>query len=163
MTSTSRTCSPAPSPGLLALAALFALLAADRIAGIAVALPRAALLLVAEAEARDVDLRDRDRDEVLALPADELALRDVLSQVLPDPPADDAAEARVVLVDLQDIDIERIPETDLRHGSPLAVTAAGVSLEDDIRFDATPSTGYVSFVLGFAVLGYRGGGNLFWH
>src|SRR5262249_44745035 len=47
-------------PGLLSLAALFALLSADRIAGIAVTLTRAALLLVAEAEARDVDLRDGD-------------------------------------------------------------------------------------------------------
>jgi hypothetical protein len=41
---------------------------------------------------------------------------------------------------------------------------ASVSFEDDIRFDATPNTGYVSFVLGFAVLGYRdGGANFFWH
>ena len=50
---------------------------ANRVAGIAVALPRAALLLVAEAEARDVDLRQRDGDGC-ALAADHLALRDVL-------------------------------------------------------------------------------------
>ena len=101
MTSTSSDVLAGALPGLLALAALFALLAADGIAGVAVALPRAALLLVAEAEARDVDLRDRDRDEVLALAPDELALRDVLPEVLPDLAADDRAEARVVLVDLQ--------------------------------------------------------------
>ena len=41
------------------------------------------------------------RDDVLALLADHLALRDVLAQVLLDLPADDLLEARVVLVDLQ--------------------------------------------------------------
>ena len=87
--------------GLLAALALLALFAAHRVAGLAVALACATLLLVAEAEARDIDLRDGDGDEVLALPPDELALRDVLAQVLPDLAADDRAEPRVVLIDLQ--------------------------------------------------------------
>src|SRR5690606_30453849 len=86
-------------PGLLAVTALLALLAADRIARLAVSLARAALLLVAEAEARDVDLRERDRDEILALPPDELALRDVLPEVLADLAAHDGAEAGVILID----------------------------------------------------------------
>ena len=77
---------------LAALALLLALATADGVARVAVALARTALLLVAEAEARDVDLRDRDRDEVLALPADELALRDVLAEVLADLAPDDRAE-----------------------------------------------------------------------
>jgi hypothetical protein len=42
-------------------------LTADRVAGIAVALANAALLLVAPLEARQVDLRQRDRDLVAAL------------------------------------------------------------------------------------------------
>ncbi len=58
---------------LLAAVAL-ALFAADRVARLAVALPRAALLFVAVAKMRNVDLRNRDRDEVLALSPDELAL-----------------------------------------------------------------------------------------
>ena len=87
--------------GLLAALALLALLAAHRIAGVAVALAGAALLLVAEAEARDIDLRNRDGDEVLALAPDQLALRDVLAKVLPDLAANDRAEPRVILIDLQ--------------------------------------------------------------
>ena len=75
--------------------------AADRIAGITVALAGASLLLVAEAEAGNVDLGDRDRDDVLPLAADELALGDVLPEILPDPAANDVPEAGVVLVDLE--------------------------------------------------------------
>ena len=56
---------------------------------------------VAEAEVRHVDLRDRDADEVLALLADHLALRDVLPQVLLDLAADDLAEAEVILFDVE--------------------------------------------------------------
>ena len=85
--------------GLLPCARLlFAL--AERIAALALALPDAALLLVAELEVRDVDLRQRDRDRVLALLRDHLALRDVLAEVLLDLAADDLAEAAVIEIDL---------------------------------------------------------------
>ncbi len=78
--------------------AVFAL--ADRIADLAIALPDAALLLVAVLEVRDVDRRNRDRDRVLALLAEHLALRDVLAKVLFDLAADDLAEAAVIEIDL---------------------------------------------------------------
>src|ERR1019366_6890406 len=92
---------PRRRPPLPALALFSVGIAAHRIAGIAFALPRSPALAVAEREVRDVDLRDRDRDDVFAVTTDQLALRDVLAQVLPDPAADDRAEARVILVDLQ--------------------------------------------------------------
>lgn len=38
---------------------------------------------------------------------------------------------------------------------------AAVALEDDIRFNDIPSTAYVSFLLGFGIVGYREGGNFF--
>ncbi len=102
VTSTSRTCSPAPSPAFFPPSPSLSLLAADDgITWVAVPLTCPPLLFVAEAEARDVDLRDGDRHEVLPFPPDQLSLGDVLPEVLPDPAADDAAEARVVLVDLQ--------------------------------------------------------------
>jgi len=85
----------------LPLARLLLIAAVDGIARVTVPLADAALLLVAEAEARDVDLRDRDRDEILALPPHELALRDVLAEVLADLAADDGPEARVILVDFE--------------------------------------------------------------
>ena len=84
----------------LALAALLLVALAQRVAGLTIALADAAALLVAEAEARDVDLRDGDRDEVLAFAPDQLALRDVLAEVLADPPADYLSKAAVILVDL---------------------------------------------------------------
>ena len=100
VTSTSSTCSPASCPAL-PCAVLLAVVAAHRIADVAVALTDAALLLVAEAKARDVDLRNGDRDEVLALSSDQLALRDVLAEVLPDLAADDVPKARMILIDLE--------------------------------------------------------------
>src|SRR5579883_177997 len=88
--------------GLVALAGvLTVLIAADGIAGVAVSLSGAAALPVSEREVRDVDLRNGDRDEVLALAADELPLRDVLSQVLADLAAHDRSETGVVLIDLE--------------------------------------------------------------
>src|SRR5699024_10611391 len=89
-------------PGLLAAFA-FLLLAvtADGIARIAVPLPRASGLLVREAETRNVDVGDRDRNEIFAFATDELALRDVLAQVLANASPDDVAKSRVVLVDLE--------------------------------------------------------------
>jgi len=62
----------------LAGARLLLAVAADGVAGFALALPDAALLFVTEPEARDVDLRDGDGNDVLALPTEQLALRDVL-------------------------------------------------------------------------------------
>ncbi len=73
----------------------------ERIARLAVALSDAALRPLAEAEVRDVDGRDGDGDELLPLLPDQLALLDVLLEVPLDATADDVAEARVVLLDLQ--------------------------------------------------------------
>ncbi len=66
---------------LAALPLAFAFLAPAPygVAGIALALTGAALVLVTEAEAGDVDLRDGDGDELLPLLADQLPLRNVLS------------------------------------------------------------------------------------
>jgi hypothetical protein len=90
-----------PRARLPPLALLAVGVAADGITGVAVTLPRPPALPVTEREPGDVDLRERNRDDVLALPADELALRDVFAQVLADLATDDGAEARMVLVDLQ--------------------------------------------------------------
>src|SRR5690606_22845260 len=81
--------------------ALSLLLAAERIALLAVALPDAALLLVPVAQLGDVDLRDRDGHDVLALLPDQLSLRDVLAEVLPYATTDDLLEPPVVLVDAE--------------------------------------------------------------
>ena len=72
---------------------------AQAVADVAGPLPDAAPVLAAEAEARPVDLRQRDRDQILPLAPDQLALRDVLPQVLFDLPADDVAEAAVIRID----------------------------------------------------------------
>nr|WP_276602934.1 hypothetical protein [Nannocystis pusilla] len=71
----------------LARAALAVLTAAaDRVAGLAVALADALAAVVAVDEPRDVDLRHRDGDRALALGGDHVAARDVFAQVLPDLP-----------------------------------------------------------------------------
>src|SRR5580704_3765667 len=74
---------------------------AQAVADVALPLPDAAPILAAEAEPGDVDLRQGDGDQVLALAADQLALRDVLAQVLLDLAAHDVAEAAVVGIDPQ--------------------------------------------------------------
>ena len=66
---------------------------------VALTLPDAALAPRTEPEAWHLDLRQRDRDEILALAPDELAVGDVLAQVLLDLAAHDVAEARVVAID----------------------------------------------------------------
>jgi hypothetical protein len=86
----------------LALAVAFALFAAVHgVAGLALALPDAPLLLVAEAKLRHVDLRDGDADGVFALPPEELALGDVPPEVVADLAPYDVSESRVILVDLE--------------------------------------------------------------
>src|SRR4029078_3576981 len=50
---------------------------------------------------RPVDLRKRNRNQILPLAPDQLALRDVLAQVLLDLPANDVAEAAMVWIDSQ--------------------------------------------------------------
>ena len=86
----------------LALAVGVTLLAAvEGVALVALALTDAARLLVAEAKLGDVDLRHGDRHGVFALPAEQLAVRDVFAQVLPYAPLDDVAEARVILIDVE--------------------------------------------------------------
>jgi hypothetical protein len=53
--------------------------------------------------------------------------------------------------------------TFVRVTEPWMITLA-VSFEDDIRFDATPNTGYVSFLLGFGAVSYTSsGGGFFRH
>ncbi len=75
---------------------------ADRLALFAVALPDAAGAVVAEAEVRHVELRHRNADQIAALAADHLAVRDVLAQILADPAADDLAEAALIAFDFHD-------------------------------------------------------------
>jgi hypothetical protein len=74
--------------------------AAERVADFTFALADSSGVAAIKREARDVDLRDRDADEVLALAADHVALRDVLAKPLANLAADDVAEAPVVLIDL---------------------------------------------------------------
>ena len=57
-------------------------------------------LLPTEAKAGDLYLRQRDRHNVLALPADQLALGKVLAKLLLDHPPHDLSEALHVSVDL---------------------------------------------------------------
>ena len=47
--------------------------------------------------------------------------------------------------------------TFVRVKEPWMITL-GVSFEDDIRFDSTPNTGYVSVLLGFGAVAYSSGG-----
>ena len=98
--STSSACSPGLIAGL-ARAVGVGIALAQAVAHVALPLPHAAAVLAAEAEARPVDLRQRDRDQILPLAPDQLALRDVLAQVLLDLPAHDVAEAAMVWVDPQ--------------------------------------------------------------
>jgi hypothetical protein len=88
-------------PGLTRAVVAFAFLPADGIAHVALALTDAAALLVTVDEAGDVDLRDGDADELLALPPDQLPLRDISPEVLSDLAPDDGAETRMILIDLQ--------------------------------------------------------------
>jgi hypothetical protein len=85
--------------GLAGAALAVLLLPADRVSGVALALSDALPAVVAEHEARDVDLRHRDRHRALSLRRDEVAARDVFAQVLPNFPANDLAEATVILFD----------------------------------------------------------------
>src|SRR6185436_8918511 len=75
-------------------------LAVQRVAGLPLALAHAARGLGAEADAGDLDLRKRDGDDVLPLAADELALGQVLAELLLDDAADDLLEALDVAIDL---------------------------------------------------------------
>jgi hypothetical protein len=82
------------------LARLAARLAFHGVARLPVALADAAHRSRREAETRDLDLRQRDRDDVLALPPDQLALCEVLAEVLPDDAPHDLLEALHVALDL---------------------------------------------------------------
>jgi hypothetical protein len=74
---------------------------ADGIAHLPRPLPGSPLPLAAEAKARNVDLRQRNGDQILALAPDQLAVGDVLAQVLLDLAAHDVAEPPVVGIDPQ--------------------------------------------------------------
>jgi hypothetical protein len=50
--------------------------------------------------------------------------------------------------------------TFVRVTQPWTITL-GVSFEDDIRFDSTPNTGYVSFLLGFGAVAYSNASGIF--
>ena len=97
MTSTSRMWWPGSVPGV----------AVHGIALVALALADAARLLLREAQARDLDLRQRDGDDMLTLLADELALGEVLAEVLLDDAAHDLAEALHVALDAAEHDRHR--------------------------------------------------------
>src|SRR6185312_15728360 len=68
-------------------------------AQVAFPLPDAARPLVAVAEVGDLDVGDGDADVFASLPADHLAVRNVLPQILADLAADDLLEALLVVID----------------------------------------------------------------
>ena len=72
----------------------------ERLARLALTLTHAAHFLLAKTEPGDLDLREGYGDDVLALPADQLALGQVLPEFLLDDAADDLPESLHVTVDL---------------------------------------------------------------
>ena len=73
----------------------------QRSAGFALALSHASHIPAAEAEVRHFDLRDRNADKIFPLFPDQLALRDVLLQVLLDLSPDNLPEPEVILFDIE--------------------------------------------------------------
>jgi hypothetical protein len=80
-----------------------AVLPVDRIAALALAHAHAALLLLAEAEVWDLDRGHGDGDEVLALQAGHLTVRDVLAQIALDASVHDVAKAAEIAVDAAEL------------------------------------------------------------
>src|SRR5205085_2631010 len=83
----------------------------DGCADLARPLPHARLVVRPVAEGGQAQLRERDRNRILPLTADHLAVGDVLAKILPDLPADDLSEPRVILLDLLDVRIGPVHAT----------------------------------------------------
>src|SRR5262245_44786864 len=81
----------------LAAAVFIHVAGSQRLAGFTFTLSDAAGVTAAEAEVRHFNLRYRDADKVLSLFADQLALRDVLLQVLFDAAPDNLPKAKIIL------------------------------------------------------------------
>ena len=74
----------------------------DRLPLFAIALPDAPCPVVAESKMRDIERRHRNANEIPTLPADHLAVRDVLPQILADPPADNLSKAALIALNFHD-------------------------------------------------------------
>ena len=98
----------------------------------ALALPDAPAPFLAVLKMRNLDIGNRNRHRPLPLATDHLPVRDVLSQILLDPPADDIAEPGVILLDLLDVRIGSIHlrlQPSARSPPPIGLTADGYSFE----------------------------------
>src|SRR5215204_2520541 len=67
-----------------------------------VALPDAPCPVIAKSEMRYVERRHRDANQIATFPADHLAMRDVLAQILTDPAADNLSKAALIALDFHD-------------------------------------------------------------
>src|SRR3954467_14793028 len=67
-----------------------------------VPLPHTPCPVVAETEMRHIERRHRNTYEIAALPADHLAVRDVLAQILADPAADNLSKAALIALNFHD-------------------------------------------------------------
>src|SRR5215212_5333620 len=74
----------------------------DGLALFAIALPDAPCPVVAKSEMRNIELRHRDTDQIATLPADHLAVRDVLAQILADSAADNLSKAALIALNFHD-------------------------------------------------------------
>src|SRR6478672_7147740 len=72
------------------------------LAFLAVSLPNAPCPVVAKSEMWDIQRRHRDADQITTLPADHLAVRNVLPQILADPAADNLSKAALIALNFHD-------------------------------------------------------------
>jgi hypothetical protein len=82
---------------LLRIAAL-----SNRLAFFTIPLPDAPCPVIAESEMRYIERRHRNTDQIATFPADHLAVRDVLPQVLADPAADNLSKAALIALNFHD-------------------------------------------------------------
>src|SRR5262245_32520607 len=74
----------------------------NRLPFFAVSLPYSACPVVAKSKMRHIERRHRYADEVPALPANHLAVRHILPQVLADPAANNLLEAALIALNFHD-------------------------------------------------------------
>src|SRR5215471_15002887 len=74
----------------------------DRLPFFAVPLPDAPCPVIAESKMRHIERRYRYADEIPALPANHLAVRHILPQVLADPAANNLLEAALIALNFHD-------------------------------------------------------------